>query len=135
MQYQCNFKKRQLMKAQVIELEENIFFSPKIVMNQGFEKAIEKSKIINFNDDEKRKTFLISYVIKYSIDRGICYSNLQLIRLYRKISSIYETTFEEIFILDKKVRTNKLYELSEEDTRTISFINFFNKLFFKKSSR
>lgn len=123
------------MKAQVIELEENIFFLPKIVMNEGFEKAVEKEKMINFKSDEDRKRFVISYVVQYSKDKGIHFSNFKLITLYRKISSIFKVTFEEIFILNKTVSMNQKYEPTEEDTRTISFINFFIKLFFKGSSK
>ena len=104
-------------------------------MNEGFEKAIEKEKMINFKDDEKRKTFIISFVIKYSLDRGIHFSTFKLITLYRKISSIFKVTFEEIFILNKTVSMNQKYKPTEEDTRTISLVEFLIKIFFKRSSK
>ena len=113
--------------------EEKLFLDPKMVMNEAFEKAIEKTKNIKFNDDDNKRKFAISYIIKYSIDRGIHYSNLELIRLYGKISAIFETSFEEIFLLDRKIRMNKNYELTEEDIKLISLISFFIKFFFQKS--
>lgn len=121
------------MKAQI--LEDNLFVDSKIILKEGLEKALSQEKMIKFSDEEKRKTFIISYVVRYSLDNAIHFSNLELIYLYRKISFMFEVTFEEIFILNKKLRTNRSYELTEENIKLIACINFFIKIFFKKSSK
>lgn len=108
-------------------LEERTFVSQKKVIELAYNTAIQKIKEINFKKDEDKKKFLISMIISISLERGIHFNNLRLISICKKIKNDYNVSFQEIYIINKNLRLNKIVNLTDNERKEIAFYSFLEK--------